>query len=292
MRIVFFCSGGAQSLAALQTLLDAHTLELAVLPQRRGESSWKRVLGRLLGREGATEALLRRRRIPVLRLPRRASALQFARLASCRPDVACIAGYPFLLPAALLERLACPVINVHASLLPRHRGALPLFWIFHADDRETGATVHLVDAGMDTGAILAQSGFELPRGTTASALADRLRSCGAQLLAQVLSEWPQVLRDARAQDETRATLAPGVRPGHRAVDFGAWGCERVWHFLHGVFPYFREPLRDEAGRNVRYDGVLGYECTASTGAPGMVERRGDRWILHCKDGHVLLGSAS
>ena len=290
MRVVLFCSAGAESVATLEVLLEAHTVELAVLPLRRGDSFWKRSLRRLLGREGPTETLLRRKRIPILRIPRRPAGRDLARLEKITPEVVCVAAYPFLFTAPMLERMACPIINFHPSLLPRHRGPLPLFWMFHGDDRQTGATIHLVDRGMDSGPILAQSGFELPRGAAVSEVAERIRRCGADLMGQVLADWPRALGDARTQDEARATLAPRVRPGRRMVNFADWGCERVWHFLHGVFPYFVEPLEDGAGAGVNYRSVLGYQAGAPQGPPGSVARQENRWLLNCKDGVVTLGT--
>lgn len=289
MRLVFFCSGGADGVATLELLLEGHDVVLAVLPRQRGEGAWKHVLRRWLRREGPAEALLRRRRVPVLRMPKQPRREHLARLASAAPEVACIAAYPFLLPSTVLDALGCPVINFHPSLLPRHRGLLPLFWVFHADDRRAGATVHLVDAGMDSGAILAQSEFELARGATVSELAQRLRASGAALMRDVLSDWPRALAQARPQDEAHATRAPRVRPGEKAVDFAAWGCERIWHFLHGLLPWFVEPLVDERGRRVAYRSVRGYEAGAPRATPGMIETCEGHWRLHCKDGHVSLG---
>ena len=85
-------------------------------------------------------------------------------LEEARPDLLCVASFPWLLAPALLAIPRLGAVNVHTALLPRHRGPLPLFWIYHADDRETGVTVHWMIEQADAGAIIRQSAFPLPRG--------------------------------------------------------------------------------------------------------------------------------
>ena len=87
-----------------------------------------------------------------------------AHVRTARPDVICIAGYPWLLRGEIIASPPALTLNVHAALLPRHRGPLPLFWIYHQDDRETGVTVHAVTDRADAGDIFDQERFPLPRG--------------------------------------------------------------------------------------------------------------------------------
>jgi hypothetical protein len=94
-----------------------------------------------------------------------------------------------------------------------------------------------------------------------------------------------------AQDERAATHAPRVRPGIPMVRFDEWDVERVWHFLAGLCPRFREPLSDSGGRPVPYEVVSGFERGAS-GTPGNVETSGEGWKLHCRGGVVRLAKTA
>ena len=291
MRIVFFGSPGPQSFLPLQELLRENDVVAAVLPFERRDL--RRRLSSILQRvrriaPPPTAGLLSTRSIPTLRPKRSELDALASRLAELAPDIICIAAYPYLLPASVLSCARRAVLNFHPSLLPRHRGPLPLFWIYHADDRQSGATIHLVDAGADTGAIVAQSSFDLPRGLSVLELADRTRHLGAALLREAVSDLDRSLGQARPQDHTAATTAPLVRPGAAMVDFAQWGAERVWHFLHGLHPFFLEPLAGPRGEPLAYSGVEDYQPGHSSAIPGSVTVTESHLLLHCHDGVVRL----
>ncbi len=119
-----------------------------------------------------------------LREPEAAAA--FAALGA---DIAVVAAYGLILPAPVLAapRLGC--LNVHASLLPRWRGAAPIQRAILAGDRKTGITIMKMDDGLDTGPMLAQSEIEIAERTDAGALHDRLAALGARLLVETLPEY-------------------------------------------------------------------------------------------------------
>jgi methionyl-tRNA formyltransferase len=211
------------------------------------------------------------------------------RIAAARADLVCIAGFPWLLDLELLAIPTGGAVNVHAALLPRHRGPLPLFWIYYHDDRETGVTVHRVTQEADAGEILGQLGFPLPRGFPVERLNRLNAERGAGLIRRTLAELASGRGASRPQDETRVTLAPMVRAGDRMIDFERWGAERVWHFCAGLFPRFVEPLALEDGRPLRYGAVLGYDEGAPRHPAGRVTRALYGYDLHCRDGRVRLG---
>ncbi|ENO89174.1 methionyl-tRNA formyltransferase [Thauera linaloolentis] len=112
---------------------------------------------------------------------------QRARLVACAPDVLVVAAYGLILPRAVLDlpRLGC--INIHASLLPRWRGAAPIHRAIEAGDAETGITIMQMDEGLDTGAMLLKRSLPiLPRDTTAT-LHDRLAVLGGECIAAALA---------------------------------------------------------------------------------------------------------
>ncbi len=123
-------------------------------------------------------------------------------------DVFLVAGYGRLLPAAVLDMPPLGVLNVHPSLLPRHRGPSPVATAILEGDRETGVTVMLLDEGMDTGPVLAQSApVEIGPSTTGSSLTERLFEIGASLLVSTLARWVSGEIEPRPQDESRATVS-------------------------------------------------------------------------------------
>jgi methionyl-tRNA formyltransferase len=215
------------------------------------------------------------------RLFRRERFVAKSELAAFRIDADLIvtSGFPWLLPQTLIDRAPRGAINAHPSLLPRHRGPLPLFWIYHADDRETGVTVHRLVAAADAGEVLAQSRFELPRGLSVRDLAAQKQQLGAQMLRDVVARIDSI--EGVPQDHSAATQAPRVKRGTSMIDFETWPAERVWHFLHGLHPFFREPVAD-------YRGVGAWESREHDRRPGSVEDAPDGWLLYCRDGIVHL----
>jgi len=145
--------------------------------------------------------------------------------AATRADVAVVAAYGLILPQAILDapRLGC--LNVHASLLPRWRGAAPVQRAILAGDTVTGVTIMQMESGLDTGPMLAAQEVAIDR-KTAGQLTAELARVGAQLMVQVLASfesYPHV-----AQDEEGATYAPKVRKEEARIDWrrGAAEIER------------------------------------------------------------------
>jgi methionyl-tRNA formyltransferase len=121
-------------------------------------------------------------------------------------DALVVAAYGLILPKALLElpRLGC--INIHASLLPRWRGAAPIQYALLAGDPATGISIMQMDEGLDTGPILLQQSLPIADSDTAATLHDRLATLGARLIVEVLSR-PHA---AQPQDVRLATYAPKI----------------------------------------------------------------------------------
>ncbi|MFL6214158.1 MAG: methionyl-tRNA formyltransferase [Blastocatellia bacterium] len=130
---------------------------------------------------------------------------------SVEPDACVVAAYGKILPQWLLDipRLGC--INVHASLLPRYRGAAPINWAIANGERETGVTIMQMDAGMDTGAMLAKSSIEIGEMETAPELSTRLSELGAALLSDTLLKIERGEIIAEPQNNDEATYAPMLK---------------------------------------------------------------------------------
>jgi methionyl-tRNA formyltransferase len=131
-------------------------------------------------------------------------------------DAAVVAAYGLILPAAILSAPKRGCLNIHASLLPRWRGASPIQAAILAGDAESGVTIMQMDEGLDTGPMLRMGRVALGPRATASWLHDRLSEMGAQMVPEVLRDWPA----PQAQPETGATYAPKLGREDGRIDWG------------------------------------------------------------------------
>ena len=290
LRIALFGTASRFSFLALQELAAHRFVVAVVLPQPQGRRA---ALLSIAGvrRMSPVEAAARELRIPVIFATSSNQATVAEQLRAVRPDLICVAIFPRLIPPEIIALAPLGAINVHPSLLPRHRGPLPLFWTYHADDRTTGVTVHHVNERFDAGDTILQEDFPLPRAYPAVKLDGDVAKRGALLLGMTVNALAGGRATRVAQDERAATYAPRIRPGTPMVRFGEWDVERIWHFLAGLRSQYREPLIDDTGQPVHYQSVIGFE-RGPAGAAGSVESVAHGWKLHCHDGVVLLAKAS
>jgi methionyl-tRNA formyltransferase len=146
--------------------------------------------------------------LPVLQPTRLRAPDATAELARWAPDLIVVAAFGQILRPSVLALPRHGCLNVHASLLPRWRGASPIPAAIRAGDLVTGITIMQMDAGMDTGGILAQAPLDISPDDTAGGLTPRLASLGATLLLDTLPGYVDGRVKPQPQDETRATLAP------------------------------------------------------------------------------------
>ncbi len=142
-----------------------------------------------------------------------------AELAALEPDLIVVAAYGKILPPEVLALPTKGCINVHASLLPRHRGASPIAAAILAGDTVTGSTIMLMDEGMDTGPILAQATMPIRPDDTAGTLGERLARQGAELLSATLPMWLAGEIEPQPQPEEGVTICRLIRKEHGRIDW-------------------------------------------------------------------------
>ena len=142
------------------------------------------------------------------------------KLRAWSPDVIVVAAFGQILRKSVLELPPYGCINVHASLLPRWRGAAPVQAAILHGDPVSGATIMQMDPGIDTGRMLAQGVVEIRPDDTAETLSARLSVCGAELLIQTLPGYLSGEVQPRVQDESQATYAPMIQKEEGLLDFG------------------------------------------------------------------------
>lgn len=168
------------------------------------------------------------------------------RLESLEVSTMVVVAFGQIFPRRLLEIPAHGCINVHASLLPKYRGAAPIQASIIAGDRLTGITTMLMDEGLDTGPILLRREMEIGAEETAGELAERLAVAGAGLLIETLDRLEQGSLEARSQDDSHATLAPRLDRSDGIID---WRTEagRIFDLMRGLSPWpgVSSVLRDQ-----------------------------------------------
>jgi len=187
-----------------------------------------------------------------------------ARLAALKPDLMIVAAYGLLLPKAVLDtpRLGC--INIHASLLPRWRGAAPIQRAILAGDAETGITIMQMDVGLDTGDMLHVLRTPITDQDTAATLHDRLAELGARALLEAL---PRLGRGPRGekQDGSQATYAKKLDKAEAEIDWSRPAGEIARQVrAFNPWPVAQTRLGDEVWR------IWSAEPVAGKGMPGTV----------------------
>ncbi|MBA2483040.1 MAG: methionyl-tRNA formyltransferase [Nitrosomonas sp.] len=158
-------------------------------------------------------------KIPLLQPTTLKSETLHAKLKSVGADVMVVAAYGLILPATVLNIPRYGCFNIHASLLPRWRGAAPIQRAILAGDQETGITIMQMDAGLDTGAMLYKARLTIESNDTTQTLHDKLYKLGAQSIVTTLTLLQQEKIIAATQDEALACYAPKINKADAAIDW-------------------------------------------------------------------------
>lgn len=175
----------------------------------------------------AVKRLAQTRGIPVLQPPslrvngpHREAALQtYDRLERIQPDVMIVAAYGLILPTEMLSLPRFGCINIHASLLPKWRGAAPIQRAIEAGDKKTGISIMQMEEGLDTGPVLMQQALPIAPDDTASTLHDKLAALGGKMICHALDTLGKNLLKPQSQDTRLATYAAKIMKNEARLDF-------------------------------------------------------------------------
>jgi methionyl-tRNA formyltransferase len=277
VRIAFMGSP-AFAVPALDALLGRHEVALVVTQPDKPAGRGKRLAA------PAVKQAAQRAGVPVFQPASARDPELLARLRALAPDACAVVAYGKILPAGVLEvpRLGC--LNIHASLLPKYRGAAPIQWAILRGETRTGVTIMRVDAGMDTGPTLLAHEVAIAPEDTAGTLHDRLAPIGAALLLEALDGLERGTLAAVPQDEAAATYAPMLRKQDGAVDWERSAAE-VSGRIRGVDPW--------PGAYAQLDGevikLFGAVAAGGGGEPGRVIAVGEAGIrVACGTGAVVV----
>ena len=158
-------------------------------------------------------------KIPVIQLNTLKSREAVDELANFEPDVIIVAAFGYILPPEVLSLPKFGCLNVHPSLLPRHRGSSPVAASLLYGDRFTGVTIMLMDAGMDSGPILAQQKVDISSKDTSGTLTLKLARVGTEFLIDMLPHWLAGKLKPQPQDESQATYSKLMRKKDAEIDW-------------------------------------------------------------------------
>src|SRR5712692_1512002 len=159
-----------------------------------------------------------------------------AKLEAIHPDAIIVVGYGRIIPPWMLQLPPLGNINLHASLLPKYRGAAPIQWAIASGETVTGVTTMRIDEGLDTGDILLQQQLGIFEEDTAETLSPKLGAIGADLMIETLRGLQAGGVPQQKQDNTRATLAPVLKKEDGRIDFDR-SAQEIYNRLRGFQPW-------------------------------------------------------
>jgi len=157
-------------------------------------------------------------------------------LRQINPDAMVVVGYGQIIPQSIIDIPRHGILNVHASLLPKYRGAAPIQWAIANGETVTGVTIMRIDAGLDTGEMLLQESTELAVGETAPELGTKLAASGASLLTRALADIENGRSAAIKQNDAEASLAPILRKEDGLIDWSQ-SAPQIYNRLRGFAPW-------------------------------------------------------
>jgi methionyl-tRNA formyltransferase len=267
MRIIFF---GTPSFAipALNALLHAGEKVIAVVTQPDKRKGRDRLLSPPPVKKVAVE-----REIQVFQPPNMKDLSFLDMLQGLKPDLIVVVAYGKILPPRILSLPVHGCINIHASLLPKYRGAAPIQWAIIQGEKKTGVTTMLMDEGLDTGDILLQEETDISPDDTADTLGKRLSETGASLLIKTIEHLKNGALQPVPQTGT-PSYAPPLRKENGRINFSS-AAEDIRNMVRGMFPW---PcaycyLNGERIKITRVSVLEG------SGPAGRIEKAGDELIV-------------
>ncbi|MGJ8622660.1 MAG: methionyl-tRNA formyltransferase [Yoonia sp.] len=204
-----------------------------------------------------------------------------ADFAALNADIAVVVAYGLILPQAILDAPAQGCLNIHASLLPRWRGAAPIHRAIMAGDAQTGICIMQMEAGLDTGPVLLRAATDIGVDETTGQLHDRLSAMGAEMIVQALEQLPDLT--PTPQPEDGVTYAAKIDKAEARVDWTE-DATTVARKINGLSP-FPGAWCDVAGERIK---LLGARVVAGQGAAGAVL---EGFTIACGEGAIAVTRA-
>ena len=279
LRIIFMGTPDF-AVATLRAILEAGHEVVAVYSQP------PRAAGRGMAlRKSPVQQAAEETGLAVLTPERLKSAEESARFASLTPDVAVVVAYGLILPKPILDAPKHGALNLHASLLPRWRGAAPINRAIMAGDTETGVAVMRITEGLDAGPVCLEARAPIGADETAGELHDALATCGARLMVHALSALEGGGLDCRPQAEGGVTYAEKIDPAETRIDWSRPARE-VHNLIRGLSPYPGAWFEFDLNGKPERIKALRSTLANGSGAPGLA--LDNKLTIACGEGAVRL----
>ncbi|HRQ89034.1 MAG TPA: methionyl-tRNA formyltransferase [Bacteroidia bacterium] len=290
MRVVFMGTGEI-AIPTLRHLLDLHDrreIELAaVYTQPDKPVGRKQILT-----PPEVKRIAEERGIAVRQPERlRGDEAAIAEFAAFAPDLAVVMAYGQILPKALIRIPAMACVNLHASILPRHRGASPIQSAIRAGDSESGITLMHVSPRLDAGDIILIRSFPIAPEETGGSLHDRLAALGPEVIHEGIERFRSGTADRTVQDESLVTHSGKLERADGEIDWSQ-PAESIERLVRAYDPWPGTTTGCRTGEEWRrlklYPPVAVVVSTAPGAAPGEVIAAGDRLVVQCGEGALEL----
>jgi methionyl-tRNA formyltransferase len=233
----------------------------------------------------SVEIEARRLNIPVLTPKTLKTPEALAEFRAHEADAAVVVAYGMILPQAILDAPKLGCFNLHASLLPRWRGAAPISRAIMAGDAESGVMVMKMDVGLDTGDVAMAERLPITDAMTASDLHDALSRLGADLMVRAMAALERGALRLRKQSEQGVTYAAKIEKAEARLDWGKPAREVLRH-IHGLSPWPGAWSEISGGGEAARVKILRCELAKGAGAPGSV--LDDQLTIACGDGAIRI----
>ncbi|MGB2011076.1 MAG: methionyl-tRNA formyltransferase [Akkermansiaceae bacterium] len=290
LRIVFMATGDI-ALPSLQSMFDASGEDgayelVALVTQPDKPVGRKQVLT-----APAVKELALSHHIPVLQPESAADRVFLAELAAMQPDIIVVMAYGQILPQALLDIPSVAIINLHASLLPKYRGAACIQAPIDAGDSHTGITVMHVVKALDAGDIILKREFAIGEHETGGELHDRLADLGPEALMAALQQLADGIDERTPQDPEQVSYVSKLLREDGELDWSqsAEALERRTR-AYDPWPGTSTTYRDKKGRLRRLKIFPQVEVGTGSGKPGQVLEAGDTLRVACGEGCLVISS--
>jgi methionyl-tRNA formyltransferase len=272
-----FLGTPAFAVPTLERMISAgHSVELVVTQPDRPKGR-----GGAIAMSPVKEAALRHR-LPVFQPERIRRPEGVERLREVSPEIMVIVGYGQIIPQSILDIAPHGILNVHASLLPKYRGAAPIQWAIANGETFTGVTIMKIDAGLDTGDMLLKAETCIGENETALELGPRLADMGANLLVTALAGIDTL--SPEKQDDSQATLAPILKKEDGVIDW-TFPAREIHNRVRGLQPWPGAYTRFRDAALHLWSSLLTDRATSAS--PGTLELEHRHLYAACGDGLSL-----
>jgi methionyl-tRNA formyltransferase len=272
-----FCGTPRFAVPSLEKLAAGHRIHLVVTQPDRPKGRGLELV------QSSIKQSAQKLNLPITQPDRIKTNDEFrSQLSAIKPDAIIVVGYGRIIPQWMLDLPPLGNVNLHASLLPKYRGAAPIQWAIANGETVTGNTTMHIDAGLDTGDILLQQQLPINPDDTAETLAPRLADMGADLLVETLRGLEAGSIHPRQQNDSQATLAPILKKEDGLIDFSR-PAQQILNRLRAFQPWPGAHTKFR-GKNLQ---ILNAQPANEPVLPSELKAFGDRLLVGCAKNTVL-----